>query len=357
MEAQRPSSSYRVPPRIVILHNHSEVLVKGELTDLRADQGVELCARAVAEALRAAGLEVMVAPITGDVEHALRAYSPLEWVIYNLGEGFEGRLFEEVRIAWALEAMGYRFTGSDAAALALSTHKARAKEALRRAGVPTPAWQVFCHPEQVTPEALAGLGYPLFVKPVAEDASLGITVDSVVHTHAALRARVGYIAERYRQAALVEAFVDGREINVALWGDPPEILPLSEVDFAGVESPYRRTVSFEAKWEPGSYGWEHSPVVCPARVERSLAERVHEVALRAWGAIGCKGYARMDLRVDRHGVPYVLEVNCNPDTSPDAGFFRSAEAGGYGYPEMVLRIVYLAVGEDVDASNLASIRT
>ena len=70
----------------------------------------------MAEALRAARLEVMVAPITGDVEHALRAYSPLEWVIYNLGEGFEGRLFEEARIAWALEAMGYRFTGSDAAA-------------------------------------------------------------------------------------------------------------------------------------------------------------------------------------------------------------------------------------------------
>ncbi|MBC7223903.1 MAG: hypothetical protein H5T59_06485, partial [Anaerolineae bacterium] len=126
--------------QVVVLFNHTVQLVKGEPRDILAEQGVVRCAEAVADALTRAGWRAVLVPITLDVETALAPYPPTEWMVFNLGEGLDGRLFEEVRIAWALEAMGYRFTGSDARALALSTHKALCKAALQEAGVTTPPW-------------------------------------------------------------------------------------------------------------------------------------------------------------------------------------------------------------------------
>ncbi|MGC8874465.1 MAG: D-alanine--D-alanine ligase family protein [Chloroflexia bacterium] len=303
-----------------------------------AERGVVGCAQAVAEALELAGYRTELLPLRGDVEEALAPYPPTQWVIFNLAEGLDGRLFEEPRIAWALEAMGYRFTGSTGEALALSTHKARAKARLQEAGVPTPPARLW----REVPWMLDGVSLPAIVKPVAEDASQGIGPEAVVQDLRTLQERVRYVLQRYRQAALVEQFVAGREFNLSLWGDPPELLPLAEVDFGAFEDPFRRLVSFAAKWEVESFEYRHTPVQCPAAVEEPLATRIAQVACAAWKAIGCRGYARVDIRVDAEGTPYVLEVNCNPDISPDAGFFRAARAAGYSYQEMVLRILSLA---------------
>lgn len=324
---------------VVVLYNESDGVAQGEEQDLIAVQGVVACARAVAEALAAAGRRVALAPMRADVESALAPYSPAEWIVFNLGEGVNSRLFDEARTAWAIEAMGYRFTGNRGEALARSTNKARAKECLARAGVPTPAWRLFRHPSEV---ALDGLPFPLFVKPVAEDASQGIGPDAVVRDPAALQARVAYIVEKYRQAALAEQFIAGREFNVSLWGEPPEVLPLAEIDFSAFPDPLARIVTFAAKWHEDSFEYRSTPVRCPAEVDPPLAERIRSIARRAWETIGCRGYARVDMRVDESGTPYVVEVNCNPDISPDAGFFRAARAAGYTYQEMALRILEMA---------------
>jgi D-alanine-D-alanine ligase len=262
-------------------------------------------------------------------------------MVFNLGEGLDGRLFEEPRIVWALEAMGYRFTGSGGNAIARSLHKARAKALLVRNRVPTPSWWLFRHPDEVgrLEDAPA---FPLIVKPVAEEASIGVSPPAVVSTLTALRDRVAYIVERYRQAALVEVFVVGREFNVSLWGEPPHVLPLAEIDFSAFEDPYTRIVSFAAKWEEGSFEYDHTPVLCPAPIGDGLAERIAETALRAWDTIGCRGYARVDMRLGDSEVPYVVEVNCNPDLSPEAGFHRAARAAGYGYEDMVANVVDIA---------------
>jgi len=305
-----------------------------------AEQGVIVCAQAVAAVLREAGYHVAQVPIHTDVERALAPYPPTEWVVFNLGEGVDGRLFEEVRIIWALDAMGYRYTGSGADALSHSTHKALAKTRLAQAGVPTPPWRVFRHPGEVVED---GFRFPVIVKPVAEDASLGIGPEAVVHNRAGLETRVGYITERYRQMALVEQFIAGREFNVALWGDPPEVLPLAEVDFSAFPNPWERIVSFAAKWEEDSFDYNHTPVLCPAPVDPELGARIADTAQRAWAAMGCRGYARVDMRVDDEGTPYVVEVNCNPDLSPDAGFYRAARTAGYTYKDMVLRILEMAL--------------
>jgi len=331
--------SRKEPPGVVVLYNASESLVKGEPRDLLAEQGVIACARAVAEAFERVGYQVAQVPIHDDVEVALAAYPPSRWVVFNLGEGLEGRLFEEARIAWALEAMGYRFTGSRGDAIARSLHKAHAKALLAAGGVDTPAWRTLCHPDEVDVLDEEELFFPLIVKPVAEDASIGVGPEAVVHTAQALRERVAYIVKRYRQAALAEAFVAGREFNIALWGDPPQVLPLAEIDFSAFADPYARIVSFAAKWETDSFEYHHTPVLCPAPVDAGLGGRIAIAARRAWAAIGCRGYARVDMRVSDEGRPYVVEVNCNPDLSPDAGFYRAARSVGYDYEGMVVHIL------------------
>jgi D-alanine-D-alanine ligase len=331
------------PPGVVVLYNASGQLIKGEPQDMLAEQDVIACAQAVADALQTAGYQVVQVPIHTDVELTLAPYPPTRWVVFNLGEGLEGRLFEEARIAWALEAMGYRFTGSRGDVLALSTHKAQAKALLAASGVATPSWQLFRHPDEVDVVNAAALPFPLIVKPVAEDASIGVGPDAVVRTAWALRERVAYVVERYRQAAVAEAFVAGREFTVALWGDPPEALPLAEVDFNAFADPYARIVSFAAKWEESSFEYHHTPVLCPAPVDPALGAHIEATARRAWSAIGCLGYARVDIRVSDEEIPYVVEVNCNPDLAPDAGFYRAARAAGYDYEDMVVRILKLAL--------------
>ena len=329
------------PRGVIVLYNVSSSLIKGDPRDLIADQAVVSCAHAVAGALTAAGYQVLNLPLSGDVEQALAPYPPTEWVVFNLAEGLGGRLFEEVRIAWALEAMGYCFTGADGEALSRTTHKARAKALLAAAGVPTPVWWLFRHPDEVD-ERHNDLPYPLIVKPVAEDGSIGISADSVAHNARGLRERVAYVVEVHRQAALAGVYIVGREFNVALWGDPPQALPLAEIDFSAFSDPYACIVSFAAKWDEGSFEYRNTPAICPAQVTADLARRIRAVAEKAWWATGCQGYARVDVRLGEDGVPYVVEVNCNPDISPDAGFYRAALAGGYSYEQMVVNILQTA---------------
>jgi D-alanine-D-alanine ligase len=329
--------STRDPGRIIVVYNESPFLVKGEPQDMLAEQAVIACSQVVAEAL-AHRCEVQRVPIHADVEVALAPYSPTEWVVFNLGEGIQGRLFEEARIAWALEAMGYRFTGSRGDAVARSIHKAQAKEHLAKAGIPTPPWRIIRDPT----EGVGELSFPVIVKPVAEDASLGIGRDAIVHDSTALRSRVEHILECYRQAALAEEFIVGREFNVSVWGDPPEVLPLAEIDFSAFPDPFERIVSFAAKWQTESFEYNHTPVLCPAPLNGRQSSRIRELALAAWETIGCRGYARVDIRMDEQGVPFVIEVNCNPDLSPEAGFFRAAQAASYDYAAMVRKIVHLS---------------
>jgi D-alanine-D-alanine ligase len=327
----------RVPNGVIVLYNDSLHLIKGEPEDMLAEKGVIACAEAIAGAL-SRYVPVVQVPIHSDVEIALAPYPPNHWTVFNLGEGIEGRLFEIARIAWALEALGYRFTGSDGDAIAHTTHKAYTKQRLVQAGIATPPWWVLRDPE----EAEGAYPFPLIVKPVAEDGSLGIGPGAVVHNLNALRDRVTYVVDRYRQAALVEKFIYGREFNISIWGDPPEVLPLYEIDFSDFSDPRGQIVSFAAKWEPETFEYNHTPGICPANVNPALGVCITDTAMSAWWALGCQGYARVDLRIDENEIPYVIEVNCNPDLSPEAGFYQAARTAGFTYAEMALKILEMA---------------
>ena len=322
--------------KVLILYNDVQSVDKGEAGDLVSAQGVAIAARAVEEALKPSH-EVVCLPVPFDPSEVLAAYDPREWVVFNLLEGLGSRSDLEAEAAALLGRLGYRHTGSSPESIGLCLDKARTKTLLQAAGIPTPDFQV-----TDDPDAPVSVPLPAIVKPVAEDASLGIDDGAVVSTQDELRARVGYLVSAYREPALVEEFVIGREFNIALWGNgQPECLPLAEIDYSGIDEPLRRICSYAAKWDPERDEYYLTPVECPAKVDHGLAERIRGIAVAAFEATGCRGYARVDMRL-RGRQPYVLEVNPNPDISPDAGFARAALAGGYPYPQMVEKILRLA---------------
>ncbi|MFN2146442.1 MAG: ATP-grasp domain-containing protein [Anaerolineales bacterium] len=338
-EQTASNSKYRLDHPVVVLYNKTAELIKGEERDRVADQGVVLCAKTIVSALKAMGYEVVDLPFSWDVETVLTPYPANKWIVFNLGEGMAGKLFEEARIAWALEAMGYSFTGNSGDAIALSLNKARAKSVLQASGLKTPEWWLFSSPDEIDPKVADRLPYPLIVKPLAEGGSIGLDGTAVVHSAEALRERVSYLAETYFQSALAERFIVGRELNIAMLGNPPDVLPLAEIDFADFSDPYEKIVSFDAKWKEDSFEYNHTPTICPAELPRAVENRVRRTALKAWDAIGCSGYARVDMRLDQKNIPYVLEVNCNPDISTNAGFHLAARAAGYNYKILISHLL------------------
>jgi D-alanine-D-alanine ligase len=326
---------------VAVLYNESSGLIKGEQKDLISEQGVISCAKAVADALTCEGIPAQLAPIHGEAERALAEYSPADWLVFNLAEGLGGKSYEESRIAWLLEIQGYHFTGSSGRVLSLTTNKALTKYYLARIGLTTPRWWLFHTPDDIPRDT--PFPYPLFVKPVAEDASLGIENDSVVSDFSALRERTDYIINYYQQSALVEEFIPGREFNVSAWGDPPELLPLAEIDFQDISGPDElKIVNYDAKWQDDAYEFHHTPAICPAVVSPTLKRKINRSALSALKCAGVNTYARVDLRISADEEPYILEINCNPDISPGAGFANTVQCAGINYQKMVLKIISLA---------------
>ncbi len=284
-----------------------------------------------------------------DLESArrrLRASRPE--LVFNLVEslGGSGRL---AHLAPALvESLGIPCTGASSAAFLETTDKLRAKRRLTADGLPTPAWLDLDAGSQTSEAGVAGrldataiTGW--IVKPVFEDASIDLDDDSVVPTASRAQARMR-TAER---PSFAEAFVDGRELNLALLEKPGgvELLPPAEIRFERWPKGKPRIVGYRAKWHDESFESQHTPrsFEFPA-AEAPLIARVSELAHRCWKLFSLGGFARVDFRVDRAGNPWILEVNANPCLSPDAGFAAAASRAGLSGRAVVDRIVDAALG-------------
>lgn len=304
--------------------------------DARAELDSEETVMAVSAALAQLGHQVVRVEGDEDAYPQLRQTRPD--IVFNLCEGTRGEA-REAQIPALLELLGIRYTGSGPLSLALSLDKAAAKKHFCYDGVPTPRF-VNVAPDE--PICAGHLRYPLFVKPVREGSSMGIGPEAVCRNRAELEARVAYLHQAYRQPALVEEFLAGREFTVGLLGNGASLraLPIMEINFQPVPQSHGRVYSrqFKAEWDADCY------YDCPARVDQALESLLVATAVRAFHSLGCRDVARVDLRLDDRGVPHVLEVNPLPGLTPGySDLCRIAAVGGLDYAGLIGAILEAAL--------------
>jgi len=270
--------------------------------------------------------------------------------ILNLVEFFHDDLEHEMHVPALYELLGVSYTGNRPLALALCQKKPHAKALLAGAGLPVPRGIVVDIGQAPPPDQDLGLRYPMIVKPAFDDASGGIDAGSVVHDRAALEARVQLVVGEHKMPALVEEFIEGREIHCAILGnDPPEPLPLYEMCFkdGGVDNEGRALpgiITYRAKWDPYSRDYYAMESKCPVDdLPADLVRRMQDIAVRAFAALGCRDYARVDMRLSKSGDPYILEVNPNPDLADGCAFAQCVRASGRTYAQAIQQIVGFAL--------------
>ncbi|PON17941.1 D-alanine--D-alanine ligase [Candidatus Entotheonella serta] len=264
-------------------------------------------------------------------------------LVFNMAEGLHGAR-REAHLPALLERLQIPFTGSSSRTLALGLDKAATKRVLQQHGLPTPEGTVMYTPEQ----ACAFTSFPLIVKPLYEGSSKGIWGKSVVSTPAGLRQQVRRVLERYRQPALVETFLPGREFTVALLGNSPHVavLPVVEICFAALHREAVPIYSYEAKWLWDTPEQPLDIFHCPADIDLVLTERLAALCRRTFEVLECRDWCRIDVRLDAGGNPAILEVNPLPGILPNAEshscFPQAAAQAGMGYAELIRRVVALA---------------
>ncbi len=326
--------------RIAVVHNALQADSAPDERDVLAQ------ADGVTDALRELGhkpVRLTCGLNLSRVQSELRAIGPQ--MVFNLVESLAGtgrliHLFPSL-----LDAMAVPYTGACAEALMLTSNKLLAKSILDGAGLPTPVW--------TASRNACGLG--LFrrprenprrwiIKSVWEHASIGLDAEAIIEAASSdlLDNLLEERAPRLGGACFAEAFVDGREFNLSLLEGPdgPQVLPPAEIIFEGFGAEKARIVDYKAKWDDGSYEYHHTPRrfdFDPA--DDGLLEQLRTLAMEGWHLLGLRGYARVDFRVDRHGRPWILEINANPCLAPDAGFAAAVHQAGLTTTEAVGRIV------------------
>lgn len=334
--------------RVCVLHN--------AVTDGADPDALDVLVqvREVSGALERLGYAPFAVPVDLDLERVratLRGERPD--CVFNLVEEIGGHAEFIAAIPMLLEALGIPFTGAPSRAMFLTSNKPLAKRWLAYDGLPTPTW---IEDENASPAGGGGSAGRLtgkwIVKPVWEDASVGLDDASVVADLGAARERLA--ACRARGGTwFAEAYVEGREFNVSLLARADggvRVLPVAEIRFVDYPPEKPRIVGYDAKWREGSFEYRSTPRdFALGRAEPELSHRIGVLAWECWRAFGLRGYARVDIRVDERGEPWVLEINANPCLSSDAGFAAALVEAGIPFEQAIARIV-----EDCRATPPAS---
>jgi D-alanine-D-alanine ligase len=297
----------------------------------------------MARVLRQLGHKVTILPLAQDLfsfHRKLRKLRP-DVVFNQYDDVVRGALYE-MPVAALVAMLGYAVTGSSALALGLTRYKFVCANLLQGAGIPIPPETVLV--ERIVDVERHAWTFPLIVQPCQEDAGIGLDRNSVVHTRKALRDMVRAVLKTYRQPALVQRFLPGREFNVGIIGGRKlRVLPLAEVDYTELPPDIPPIMSYAAKWMENTVEYQKTTVVCPAEVEPELARAISKTALKAFRAVGAWGYSRVDIRLDEAGTPCVLEVNCNASLEEDVALARSAKAAGMSYPQLLQAVIQAAM--------------
>ncbi len=304
----------------------------------------------VARALLANGHDVRLIGIQdqlGPLLERLAAFQPE--VVFNGCECFRGNAKHEYAVAGVLEMHGYRYTGSSPTALLVARNKSLTKKILGYHDIRVPAFAEF-HPDE-KPVRPSELRFPLIVKPLLEDASVGIAQASVVEDDDSLGERVKFIHEKFSQAAIVEELIEGRELYVGLLGNATlEVLPIVEMMFGDSGNGEHRIATYKAKWDEEYRKRKRIKNVFAKGLSDAVTARITEICTTAFHAVWLQDYGRIDLRLTHDDEVYVLEVNPNPFIAYEHEMANAAGKAGMSYDEFVQRIVDEALKRDHGAA-------
>jgi D-alanine-D-alanine ligase len=272
---------------VLLLHNLDPAWPSGE-RDI-AVQEAEKLAAALSE------LGHPVAPVIvcdADLTARLKDHDPFEWIVFNGCEELPGIPHSDARVTEILETCGFTYTGPPPDVIRLSWDKAGMKQLLNEQDLPTPRWRIY-----TTAAPGDWRWFPAMVKPAQEHCSLGVTTDAVVRDAGELSARIAHVLHEFRQPALVEDFIDGREFHVTLWGNSEvQMLPVAEMDFSLFDDVRDRLCTYESKHHPGSRHYEGIQLLLPAPLTQAEHDLLYRTALSAYQAYRCRDYARLDIR-------------------------------------------------------------
>jgi len=263
-------------------------------------------------------------------------------LVFNVAEGIYGK-DRELQIPAILEMLQIPYTGSSPLTHAFALNKGKAKQIFQAEGIPTAPFQIIKTSEFILDSKLK---FPLIVKPVAQGSSMGITNKSVVHDIESLKKQVIKIITAFKEPALVEPFLEGREFSIAMLGNPGVILPIIEPNHSMLPKGYLPFDSYEVKWyfeEQGNSNY----LMCPAIMDKKLEIRIKEICHQVWKALEVMDWCRIDIKCDKENNPYVLEINSPaglipPEVSVTSYFPLAARTSGMDYEQMLLQIIKTA---------------
>jgi D-alanine-D-alanine ligase len=307
-----------------------------EAAEYRTEFDVTSCLRRMGHDVRPIGI--------GDSLTELRA-TIQDWkphVCFNLLEEFGGIVTYDQHVVAYLELLRQPYTGCNPRGMMLSRDKVLSKQILAYHRIATPQFAVFRRGGAL--RIPSKLRYPLFVKSATEDASLGISQASIVEDAARLRERIQFIHEHTQSDALVEEFIEGRELYVGVLGnDRVRTLTPWEFLFGELKSGRAAIATRKAKWD---HAYQQRHGITSGKAEHmppGLAEKLDRLARRIYRALHMSGYARMDFRVREDGTPFVLEANANPNLEKEEDFAYAALHDGIKYPALLRRIISLGL--------------
>lgn len=281
------------------------------------------------DALESLGHSIIPLQLEDDnINQLFEKYDPKDYVVFNWCEGIPGIPYSFGKAAYALEQLGFSFTGSPSAILNLNDDKRRIKSILCKNNLQTPKWMEFGQPRFPKWDI-----FPAIVKPAFEHCSVGISPDSIVENEDQLIKRALNSANQFKQPIIIEEFIDGREFQIGVWGnDPAEALPPVESDFSKLDNQRDHICTMDSKDDPNSYRYQKWNMIVPACLNKNENERLAELCVKAYKVLGMRDYARMDLRY-RDNDFFILDVNTNPYIGPECGLIRAAEIAGFSYGE------------------------
>jgi D-alanine-D-alanine ligase len=300
---------------------------------------------AITDALNDLGHETSTFAIDGRPQTLTTLSRSSADLYFNLVESYAGNDAMEMHFAAFLDLVGKRYTGAGPHGSFLAMDKAIAKKLIRYHDLHTP-YSVVMNKGRV--EHAQDIHFPVIVKPAAEDASKGINAASVVGSLKDLFERIAYVEEEFDSPALIEEYIEGREIYAAILGndngnDKPEALPLVELDLSKLPDGMPRIAGYEVKFDTTTEAYKKTKSAPARDLDDELVKRIQDTAITAYRVLKLRDYGRLDLRVTDEGKVYVIEANPNPWLDPAAEFAMAAKEGGRSYRELIGEIVELAM--------------